>query len=132
MGLPLERDVPDYDRAAAAAVLGRVLALPGGAELVTSSFSQIPGAVVSQARSGMFGPRVSSVQLGPWRYSPGEAGRMTVAHVVGGVVLSEDLLAPAAAAQHITAAVGLHIAEFGAYILPEVLSLLEGLAVASF
>jgi hypothetical protein len=46
--------------------------------------------------------------------------------------LSEDQLAPAAAAQHITAAVGLHISEFGAYILPEVVSLLEGLAVASF
>jgi hypothetical protein len=131
MGVPLEQDPPEYDRAVAATVIGRVLALPGGAELVTSSFAQIPGAVVTQARAGMFGPRLSSVQLGQWRYTPAAACRVSVAHVVGNVVLSEDVLPPAAAAQHMTAAVGQHISDFGAYILPEVLALLEGLAVAS-
>jgi hypothetical protein len=131
MGQPLEWDPPDYDRAAAATVIGKVLALPGGAELVTTSFAQIPGAVVTQSRAGMFGPRVSSVQLGPWRYTPASACRVTVAHVVGNVVLSEDVLPPAAAAQHITAAVGQHVRDFGSYILPDVLSLLEGLSVAA-
>jgi hypothetical protein len=131
MVAPLEHPGPEYDRAVAATVIGRVLALPGGADLVTSSFAQIPGAVVTQARSGMFGPRVSSLQLGVWRYTPAPACRVTVAHVVGNVVLSEDELPPAAAAQHITAAVSQHIADFGNYIVPDVLSLLEGLAVAS-
>jgi hypothetical protein len=131
MGAPLEHHAPEYDRAAAATVIGRVLALPGGADLVTSSFAQIPGAVVTQTRSGMFGPRVSSVQLGAWRYTPAPACRVTVAHVVGNVVLSEDELPPAAAAQHLTAAVSQHIADFGNYIIPDVLSLLEGLSVAS-
>lgn len=131
MGQALEQGGHHYDRAEAARVIGRVLALPGGAELVTSSFAQIPGAVVISARSGMFGPRMSSVQLGPWRFTPAPAGRVTVAHVVGNVVLSEDVLPPAAAAQHMTAAVGQHINDFGGHILPDVLSLLEGLAVAA-
>jgi hypothetical protein len=131
MGVPLEQDPPGYDRAVAATVIGRVLGLPGGAELVMSSFAQIPGAVVTQARAGMFGPRLPCVQLGQWRYTPAAACRVDVAHVAGNVVLSEDLLPPAAAAQHMTAAIDQHIIEFGAYIVPDVLALLEGLAVAS-
>jgi hypothetical protein len=132
MSLPAESDGPDFDRAAAVAIIRRVLALPGGPELVTSSLAQIPGALVVQARSGLFGTKESSVQLGPWRYSAGAAGRVTVAHVIGNVVLSEDQLSPPAAAQHITAAIGQHITDFGTHVLPEVLSVLEGLAVASW
>jgi hypothetical protein len=124
-------EVPDYDREEAAAVIGRVLALPGGAELVTASLGHIPGAVVTPARSGMFRSSLPSVQLGLWRYTPDGSGRITVAHVVGGIALSEDTLMPAVAAQHITAAIGQHVIDYGRYILPEVLALLEGLAVAS-
>ncbi len=131
MQYSLGPDVPNYDRVEAATVIGRVLSLPGGAELVAASLGQIPGAVVIQARSGMFRSSVASVQLGAWRYTPQGGSRMTVSHVVGGIVLSEDTLLPPAAAPHITAAVGQHVIDNGVYILPEVLALLEGLAVAS-
>jgi hypothetical protein len=124
-------DSPAYDRVAATAILCRVLAMPGGAELVTASLAQIPGAVVTYPRSGRFRSSVASAQLGLWRYSPAAAGRIMVAHVVGGFVVSEDSLPPAAAAPHITAAIGQHLADYGPYILHDVVALLEGLAVAS-
>jgi hypothetical protein len=124
-------DSPAYNRAEATAVICQVLTLPGGAELVTTSLAQIPGAVVTRARSGVFRSSSASTQLGLWRYTPGGAGRITVAHVVGGIVLSEDTLPPAAAAPHITAAIGQHIADFGSSIVPDVVALLEGLAVAA-
>jgi hypothetical protein len=124
-------DSPAYDRTAATAVICRVLALPGGAELVTASLAQIPGAVVTQPRVGMFRASAASTQLGLWRYTPARDGRITVAHVVGGVALSEDTLLPAAAAPHITAAIGQHITDFGSSILPDIVALIEGLAIAS-
>jgi hypothetical protein len=79
----------------------------------------------------MFRSSVASVDLGRWRYTAGHAGRVTISHVVSGIVLSEETLPPTAAAPHITAAIGQHLVDFGSYILPEVLALLEGLAVAS-
>jgi hypothetical protein len=119
-----------YDRAAAASLLVRVLGLSGGPGLVTASLAQVPGAEERHARGG-FGSRVAGVELGAWRFTPATGTRLLVAHVVGGIAISEEPLLPVAAAQRIAGAIEEHLANFGPQILPDVLAVLEGLAVAS-
>lgn len=119
-----------YDRAAAASLLARVLGLSGGPGLVTASLAKLPGAAERHARGG-FGSRVAGVELGAWRFTPATGTRLLVAHVVGGIAISEEPLLPVAAAQRIAGAIDEHLANFGPQILPDVLAVLEGLAVAS-
>jgi hypothetical protein len=127
---PVDPGASGYDRTAASSLLARVLALPGGPGLVTASLARIPGAEERQARGG-FGSRVAGVELGAWRFTPATGTRLLVAHVVGGIAISEEPLLPVAAAQRVAGAMEEHLANFGPQILPDVLAVLEGLAVAS-
>lgn len=122
---------PVYDPASAAAVIDRALQLVGGADLVVGSLSGVPGAVVTERRKGMFRSAPGSVQLAQWRYSTVPPGRLAAGHVVGGIVLAEDTLPAAAAGAHVAEALRLHLVEEGPRILPDVLSLLEGLVTAA-
>jgi hypothetical protein len=123
--------VPGYDRAACAELIGRALALPGGADLVVGSLSGLPGAVAIGARPGRFRSRAGFVELGQWRYAVAASGRLAVAHVVAGIVLAEETLPAATAGDHVAGALGQHLAELGPRGLAEVLSVLEGLSAAS-
>jgi hypothetical protein len=115
-------EMPGYDRSWSAEVVTAALQMPGGADLVTGSLRVVPGATVSQPRSGIFGPKAASVQLGDWR--------LMVSHVVGGIVLAERELPPAEAGAHVAMALSLQLGEYGARILPDVLAVLEGLSIA--
>lgn len=131
MDAPAFREVPGYDSIATAAVFGRALAVAGGVDLMLSSLGRLPGTSVTAGRSGKFRSQRASVQIGQWRYSAELAGRLSVAHVVGGIVLGEDVLPPSTAGAHVAGAVGQHLADYGSQLLPDVLSLIEGLTVAT-
>ena len=120
-----------FDAAAATAVLGRALRLVGGAELVVGSLASIPGAERTPARKGMFRSNPEQVLVGQWRYEVARDGRLSAGHVVAGIVLAELTLPADDAAPHVAAALGQHIADRGALIVPAVRSMLEGLAVAA-
>ena len=124
-------EMPGFDRAECAAVITRALQLPGGSELVTGSLSGIPGAVVGRRRSGLFGGSSVSVQFAQWRYEAESSGRLAIAHVVGGIVLAENVTPPAKAGAHVAMVLNQQLTEFGPRILPDILALLEGLAVAA-
>jgi hypothetical protein len=119
---------PRLDRAHCARVVTRALQLPGGSELVTGSLSGLPGAIVRRRR---FKPTTVSVQIADWRYEPEPSGRLTVAHVVRGSIVSENVLPPPQAGAHIAMALSRQLAEYGPRVLPDILALLEGLTNAS-
>ncbi len=116
-----------FDAAALADTITRVLATSGGSALVVEALGRIPGAVVIAPRSGMFKSNPARVQLGAWRYEAGSAGRLAAAHVVGGVVLGEELLPAAAAGVHVARALGQQVSDFGPQVVPEVEAVMEGL-----
>lgn len=120
-----------FDRAHCAAVVTRALQLPGGPELVTGSLSGVPGVVVTRRRSGLFGGPSLSVQLAHWRYEPANPGRLSIAHVVEGTVLAENVTPPVEAGAHVAMALHLLLNERGPRVLPDILGLLEGLTVAA-
>lgn len=123
--------VPGYDATACAAAVDAALQLPGGADLVIGSLGAVPAAVVTERRSGMFRSNPGSVQLGQWRYSMGTGGRLLAAHVVGGIVLAEDALPAGVAGAHVAEALRLQLVELGPRILPDVLSVVEGITAAT-
>src|SRR5690348_11014147 len=65
---------------------------PGGIALVVTVFSAVPGVVHTPARRGMFRSAPERVEIGDWRYEVAPDGRLGAAHVVGGVVIAEDVL----------------------------------------
>jgi hypothetical protein len=120
-----------YDQAAAAAVLTRALGVLDGPALVLGSLAAIPGVLRTPERKGMFRSNAERLQVGEWRYEAARDGRILGAHVVGGIVLSELAYSPEAAGASMAAAIGQHLAAYGAQVLPAVESVLEGLAVAA-
>ncbi len=118
---------PAFDRAHCARVVTRALQLPGGSELVTGSLCGVPGAIVRRRR------RTSKVdvQLANWRYEAEPSGRLTVAHVVGGIVVAENVMPPPEAGAHVAMVLSRHLSEYGPRMLPDILALLEGLTVAA-
>jgi len=124
-------DGPRFDRAHCAAVLTRALQLPGGSQLVADLLAGLPGAVVTRRRSGGYGRSTKCVQLGHWRYWPVDRGRLEIAHIVDGVLLAEHEAGPIEAGPHITMVLTAQLREYGPRLLPDILALLEGLAVAS-
>lgn len=126
-----EPTLPDFDRAHCAAVVTSALQLAGGSELVTGSLGALPGAIVNRRRSGLLGGASLKVQLDEWRYEPGPTGRLAVAHVVGGVVVAENVMRPPEAGAHVAMVLSRQLNEHGPRMLPDILALLEGLAVAA-
>ena len=120
-----------YDAGAAAEVLGRVLRLTGGAELLVGSLAALPGAVRTAPRKGMFRSNAEQVLVGQWRYEVGPDGRLRAGHLVGGIVLAELTLPVDEAGPQVAAAIGQHIHDQGSQLVPAVLAVLAGLAVAA-
>ena len=115
----------------AADLVTRVLTTPGGAVLVVDALGRIPGATVVPGRSGRFRSAPTRVQLGAWRYESGAGGRLTAAHVVGGIVIGEEVLGAGAGGPHVARAVTAYVADVGPQLQPEVDAVLEGLRRAS-
>jgi hypothetical protein len=129
--VPEEANRPAFDRAVCAQVVTRALQLPGGSELVTGLLGGVPGAILSRRRAGLFGASATKVQLADWRYEPGPNGRLAVAHVVGGIVIAENVMPPLEAGAHVAMVLSQQLTEYGPRILPDVLALVEGLEIAS-
>ncbi|MDT5014981.1 MAG: hypothetical protein QOD39_1141, partial [Mycobacterium sp.] len=57
---------------------------PGGAALVITVLSAVPGVVHTAARRGLFRSSSEHLQIGDWRYEVAPDGRLRAAHVVEG------------------------------------------------
>jgi hypothetical protein len=124
---PESGSVPDPS---IADTVARALGSAGGAELVVAALARIPGTVHREARRSMFRSEPEAVDVAQWRYHVLPDGRLSAAHVVGGIVLAEGPLVTADAGDHVAHAVDSLVAAHGARILPDVVAAFAGLAAA--
>ena len=118
----------DHERVSRA--VGSALAGPGGVALVVKVFCGVPGVTFTPARRGFFRSRPERIQIGDWRYELTPDGRLSAAHVVGGVVLAEEVLSADAVGPHIARALGQVVRGYGPTIVPHVEAALEVLETA--
>ncbi|BBX61441.1 DUF5073 domain-containing protein [Mycobacterium saskatchewanense] len=118
----------DYDRVSGA--VGAALGGPGGVGMVVRVFCGVPGVLVTPARRGLLRSQPERIQIGDWRYEVTPDGRLRAAHVVGGVVLAEEVLAAGAVGPHIARALGQLVSSYGPPIIPNIDAALEVLETA--
>jgi hypothetical protein len=118
----------DYDSAAAATVIARAMSGPGGLHVVLGVFGAVPGVAATPARRGLFRSEPARVRIGSWRYEVSSDERLRAGHVVGDVVLAEELLPAAAVPAHLARALGEVVAAYGPSALPQLTAALDVLA----
>jgi hypothetical protein len=116
-----------FDPARVSRAIAGALAGPGGVALVVSVFAGVPGVVRTPARRGLFRSQPERVQIGDWRYEVARDGRLAAAHVVGGVVIAEQVLIAGDVGPHIARALGQVAARYGATIVPNIEAAVEAL-----
>lgn len=122
---------PGYDARSAAGIISGTVDSPGGPGMLVSMLAGLPAVLHTPARKGLFRSGPEQVQLGSWRYQVSPDGRLHAAHVVGGIVLADQTLSPAAAGGHVAAAIGEHVTAHGSQVLPHVDAMLTVLAGSS-
>jgi hypothetical protein len=109
-----------FDQERVGRAVGSALTGPGGVDLVVKVFSGVPGVHLSPARRGLFRSQPERVQIGDWRYELTADGRLSVAHLVNGVVIAEEVLAAGAVGPHIARALGQAVTRYGPTIIPHI------------
>jgi Domain of unknown function (DUF5073) len=116
-----------FDPARVSRAVAGALAGPGGVALVVSVFAGVPGVVRTPARRGMFRSHPERIQIGDWRYEVTSDGRLSASHVVGGIVLAEQVLPASEVGPHVARALGQIAARYGATIVPNIEAAVEAL-----
>jgi hypothetical protein len=116
-----------FDPARVSRAVAGALAGPGGVALVVSVFAGLPGVVRTPARRAMFRSQPERVQIGDWRYEVASDGRLSASHVVGGIVIAEEVLPAGDVGPHIARALGQIAARYGATIVPNIEAAVEAL-----
>lgn len=119
------------DRERVRRTIDDALAGPGGIGLVLNVFAGVPGVTHSAARRGVFRSRPARLQIGEWRYETTADARLQAAHVVGGIVIGEEVLAFDAVAPHLARALGQLVSAHGVTVLPHIDAAVEALSAAS-
>lgn len=120
----------DFDIETATGAINAALGGPGGLGLVFTVFSGVPGVTRTPARKSLFRSDPERVQIGSWRYEVTRDQRIRAGHIVGGIVLAEELLPAAAIAPHLARALAEIAASYGPPALPHLSAALEVLADA--
>jgi hypothetical protein len=107
------------------------LAGPGGIALVINVFGGLPGVVHTPARRGVFKSQPARLQIGDWRYEVTPDGRLSAAHVVGGIVIGEEALLADAVGPHVARALGQIVARHGAGVIPNIDAAVDALIAAA-
>jgi hypothetical protein len=120
-----------YDPERVGRAVGSALAGPGGVGLVLKVFCGVPGVTLVPARRGFFRSQPELVQIGDWRYVVTADGRVGAAHVVGDIVLADEVLAAGVVGPHIARALGQLVNSYGPTIVPNIDAALEVLEAGS-
>jgi hypothetical protein len=75
----------------------------------------------------MFRSQPERIQIGDWRYEVASDGRLSASHVVGGIVIAEEVLSAVDVGPHIARALGQVAARYGAMIVPNIEAAVEAL-----
>jgi hypothetical protein len=104
---------------------------PGGIGLVIKVFAALPGVAYTAARRGMFRSQPERLQISDWRYEVTPDGRLLAAHVVGGIVIGEDILLAEAVGPHLARSLGQLVARHGPAVVPNIDAAVDALSAGA-
>ena len=107
------------------------LAGPGGIGLVITVFAGLPGVAHTAARRGVFRSQPERLQIGDWRYEVTPDGRLSTAHVVGGIVIGEDVLLADAVGPHLARSLEQLVARYGSAVVPNIDAAVDALSAGA-
>ncbi len=110
----------DFDAERVSRTVTGALAGPGGIALVVTVFAGLPGVTHTAARKGMFRSQPARLQIGDWRYEVTPDNRLSAAHVVGGIVIGEEVLLADAVGPHLARSLGQIVARHGSAVMPNI------------
>lgn len=90
----------------------------------------VPGVTRTPARKSLFRSEPEQVRIGSWRYEVTRDQRIRAAHIVGGIVLAEELLPAGSIAPHLARALAEIATSYGPPALPQLSAALEILGSA--
>jgi Domain of unknown function (DUF5073) len=119
-------DAERVSRTITGAMLG-----PGGIALVVNVFAGLPGVAHTAARRGVFRSQPARVQIGDWRYEVTPDNRLSAAHVVGGIVIAEEVLPADAVGPHLARSLGQIVARHGPAVIPTIDAAVDALSAGA-
>ncbi|MDT5205915.1 MAG: hypothetical protein QOD34_2551 [Mycobacterium sp.] len=121
----------DFDAERVSRTVSRALAGPGGIALILNVFGGVPGVTHVAARRGVFTSRSARLHIADWRYEVTRDGRLMAAHLVGGIVIGEEVLLADAVGPHLARSLGQLVARHGAAVVPHVDAAVDALSAGS-
>jgi hypothetical protein len=123
--------MPAFDAERVSRTVTGALAGPGGIALVINVFAALPGVAHTAARRGVFKSQPERLQIGDWRYQVTPDGRLSAAHVVGGIVIGEDVLLAEAVGPHLARSLGQIVARYGPSVVPNIDAAVDALSAGA-
>ena len=120
-----------FDAERVSRTVADALAGPGGIGLVINVFAALPGVAYTAARRGMFRSQPERLQISDWRYEVTPDGRLLAAHVVGGIVIGEDILLAEAVGPHLARSLGQLVARYGPAVVPNIDAAVDALSAGA-
>jgi uncharacterized protein DUF5073 len=121
----------DFDAERVSRTVSRALAGPGGIALIINVFGGVPGVTHVAARRGVFTSRPARLHIADWRYEVTSDGRLMAAHVVGDIVIGEEVLLADAVGPHLARSLGQLVARHGAAVVPHIDAAVDALSAGS-
>ena len=121
----------DFDAERVSRTVSRALAGPGGIALIINVFGGVPGVTHVAARRGVFTSRPARLHVADWRYEVTSDGRLMAAHVVGDIVIGEEVLLADAVGPHLARSLGQLVARHGAAVVPHIDAAVDALSAGS-
>ncbi|MGX9674835.1 DUF5073 family protein [Mycobacterium sp. HM-7] len=119
-----------FDPTRVSDAVAAALAGPAGIASVVNVFRAVPGVVHTPGRRGMFRSAPERVQIGDWRYEIAPDGRLGAAHVVGDIVIAEEILDADAVGPHLARALSQLVGRYGSTICPHIDAAVDVLAIS--
>jgi hypothetical protein len=91
----------------------------------------VPGVTHIAARRGVFSSQPARLHIGDWRYEVTRDGRLMAAHVVGGIVIGEEVLLADAVGAHLARSLGQLVARHGPAIVPNIDAAVDALSAGA-
>jgi hypothetical protein len=123
--------MPAFDAERVSRTVTHALTGPGGIALVVNVFAGLPGVAHTAARRGVFKSQPARLQIADWRYEVTPDGRLMAAHVVGGVVIGEEVLLADAIGPHLARSLEQLVARYGPAVIPNVDAAIDALSAGA-
>lgn len=120
-----------FDTERVSRTVTHALAGPGGIALVINVFAGLPGVTHTAARRGVFRSQPARLLIGDWRYEVTPDNRLSAAHVVGGIVIAEEVLLADAVGPHLARSLSQIVARHGPAVIPNIDAAVDALSAGT-